>query len=120
MISPVEARVCCQRLRRYRGFTTLVYHTGRVPSVLVNDTAPSFQTRRLKKLATLFGVDSRFAVANSPSTNATVGCVMKEILRVLKAILVEYRSTVTHWEHFVPMVQWALNSSYLARLGCSS
>ena len=44
---------------------------------------------------------------------------MKEIMRVLKALLVEYCWALTDWEHFAPMVQWALNSSYRAHLGCS-
>lgn len=90
-----------------------------VPSVLVSDTATHFKNHLLAKLTTLLGVDHRFAVANSPWSNGTVENVMKEVLRVLKALLVEYRSAVTDWEHFVPMVQWALNSSYRARLGGS-
>ena len=64
-------------------------------------------------------MDHRFAVANSPWTNGAVENVMKEVLRVLKALLIEYRSSVTDWEHFVPMVEWALNCSYRARLGGS-
>ena len=64
-------------------------------------------------------MDLRFAAANSPWTNGTAENVMKAILRVLKALLIEYRCAVTDWEHVVPMVQWALSSSYRARLGCS-
>ncbi|CAN0274200.1 unnamed protein product, partial [Scytosiphon promiscuus] len=90
-----------------------------VPSVLVSDTATHFKNHLLAKFTTLLGVDHRFTVANSPWTNGTVENVMKEVLRVLKALLVEYRSAVTDWEHFVPMVQWALNSSYRARVGSS-
>ncbi|CAN0277268.1 unnamed protein product, partial [Scytosiphon promiscuus] len=45
--------------------------------------------------------------------------MMKEVQRILKALLVEYRSATNDWEKFVPMVQWALNSSHRQRLGCS-
>ncbi|CAM9136518.1 unnamed protein product, partial [Laminaria digitata] len=90
-----------------------------VPSVLVSDTATHYKNQLLAKVTTLVGVDRRFAVANSPWTNGTVENVIKEVVRLLKALLVEYRSAVTRWEHFRPMVQWALNSSYRVRLGGS-
>ena len=43
---------------------------------------------------------------------------MKEVQRVLQALLVEYRCAVNDWEKFVRIVQWALNSSHRQRLGC--
>ena len=92
-----------------------------VPSlvVLVSDTAARFKDHLLAMFTTLLGVGQRFVLANSPWTNRTVANVMKGGLRVVKALLDEYRTVVTDWEHFAPMVQWASNSSYRARLGCS-
>ena len=71
----------------------------------MSDTDTHFKNHLLAKLTTLLGVDHRFAVAKSPWMNGTVGNVKREILRVLKSLLIEYRSVVTDWEHFVPMVQ---------------
>ena len=93
--------------------------TLRISFVLVCDPATYFKNHLLAKLTSLLGMDHRFAVANSLWIKGTVKKVMMEFLRVLKALLVEYRSAVTDWDHFVPMVHWALNSSYRACLGCS-
>ena len=77
-----------------------------VPSVLVSGTASHFQSQLLRKLAYGLGVNHQFTVANSPWTDGTVESMMKEVQRVLKALLVEYRCAVNDWEKFVPMVQW--------------
>ena len=90
-----------------------------VPSVLVSDTATHYDNHLLAKLTTRLGMDHHFAVTSSPWINDTVQNVTKEVLNVSKALLIEYRSAVTDWEHFVSMVQWTLNSSYRARLGGS-
>lgn len=73
------------------------------------------------KLTSLVGVDHRFAAANSPRTNGSVENAMKKVLRmrVESRVLVEDISAVTDWGHFVPMVQWAVDSSYRTRLRCS-
>ena len=80
-----------------------------VPSVLVSDTASHSKNKVLRKLADGLGVNHPFSVANFPWTNGTVESMMKEVQRILKALLVEYRCAVNEWEKFVPMVQWALN-----------
>ncbi|CAN0593496.1 unnamed protein product, partial [Laminaria digitata] len=90
-----------------------------VPSVLVSDTASHFKNQLLRKLADGLGVNPQFSVANSPWTNGTVESMMKEVQRILKALLVEYRCAINEWEKNLPMVQWALNSSHRQRLGCS-
>ena len=90
-----------------------------VPSVFVSDTASHFKNQLLRKLADGLGINHQFTVANSPWTNGTVESMMKEVKRMLKALLVEYRCAIHEWEKFVPMVQWALNSSHRQRLGCS-
>ena len=66
-----------------------------VPSVLVSDTASHFKNKVLRKLADGLGVNHQFSVSNSPWTNGTVGSMMKEVQRVLKALLVEYRCAVS-------------------------
>lgn len=66
-----------------------------VPSVLVSETATHFKRHLLAKITTVLDVDRRFSAANSSWTNGTVENVMKETLRMLKALLVEYRIAVT-------------------------
>ena len=93
-----------------------------IPSLVVHvsDTATQFENHLLAMFTTLLvGLGQRFVLANSPWTNRTVANDMKGGLRMVKALLVEYRSAATDWDLFVLMVEWALNSSYRARLGCS-
>lgn len=90
-----------------------------VLSIFVSDTASYFKNGTLAKLTNLLGIDHRYAVANSPWTNGSMESIMKEILRIFKVLLVDYRCSVNDWERFVPMVQWALNSIQRERLECS-
>ena len=89
-----------------------------VPSVLVSDISSHFRNNLVAKHTSL-GVDHVLAVANSPWTNGKVENVIKEVLRVSKALLTEDRGAIIDWGHFLPTVEWALNSSYSARLECS-
>ena len=61
----------------------------------MGDTAIHLKNRLPAKLTTRLGVNHRFAVANSPWTNGAVENILEGNLRVLKALLVEYRSAVT-------------------------
>ena len=79
-----------------------------VPSALVSETATQFKRHLLANITTILHVDHRFSAETSPWTNGTVENVMKAILRMLKALLVEYRIAVTGWEHFVPIARWPL------------
>lgn len=87
--------------------------------MFVSDTAPYFKNKLLDRLGTLLEVNHFLEVASSPWTNVNVENVMKDIKPVLKSLMVEYRSDLTAWVQFVPMTQWALNSSFSERVKCS-
>ena len=78
----------------------------------VSDSAAHFKNRLLMMLGEALGVDHHFAVANSAWTNGTVERFNREIIRTCKALLNENRKPLDHWLNLIPLVQWALNTSY--------
>ncbi|CAM9984949.1 unnamed protein product, partial [Sphacelaria rigidula] len=45
--------------------------------------------------------------------------MVKEVVRALRSILLEQRQEVTKWVDVLPAVQWALNTAYRRRFGCT-
>ena len=82
-----------------------------VPSVWVSDTASHFKNRTTKTLEGELRVEHRFAAVNSPWSNGTCERMMREVVRVLKAILQDERRDIREWVNVVPVVQWALNTA---------
>ena len=89
------------------------------PKTWVSDNATHFKNRVLRKVARQLGITHRFSVANSAWTNGTVERMMREVLRVAKAVLNERRRPLSEWIAVVPSVQWALNASWRPRLKTS-
>lgn len=56
----------------------------------VSNTATHFKNRALRLLAETLRVSHHFAVVNSPWTNGTVECILREIVRTFKTLLKEW------------------------------
>ena len=104
-----------ESLQRWHGAQLLVSHL----SWSVTPASHFFKNQLCRKVADGLGANHQFSVANSPLTKGTLASMMKEIQRILKALLFEYRCAINDWETFAAMVQWALNSSHRERFGCS-
>ncbi|CAN0059863.1 unnamed protein product [Sphacelaria rigidula] len=83
-----------------------------VPRVWVSDTATHFRNVIFARLREALHVDHQFEVAYSPWSNGTYERIVKEVVRVLRSILLKLRRAASEWVDVLPAVQWALNTAY--------
>ena len=88
-----------------------------IPKVWVSDGGAHYINETIKELSERTGTVHHITVAYSPWANGTVESMMSQILRVLCALIAEWRMDMKHWPLLVPIVQGALNQAPSARLG---
>ena len=88
-----------------------------IPKVWVSDGASHYVNTVMNELNERLSVKHHIVVAHSPWANGTVESMMSQILRVLRALLFEWRMQEQDWPLLVPIVQSILNHAPSFRLG---
>lgn len=91
-----------------------------LPRIWVSDGGSHYQNKIMEGLREQLHVQHHITVAYAPWSNGTVESMMKQILRVFRAICSEFRYTFSHWKELVPVVQAALNLAPSQKLGMRS
>jgi hypothetical protein len=88
-----------------------------IAKVWVSDGASHYVNEIVKELSERLSVKHHIVVAYSPWANGTVESMMSQILRVLCALLSEWRMQENDWPLLVPIVQGIMNHAPSSRLG---
>jgi hypothetical protein len=88
-----------------------------IPKVWVSDGASHYVNTVMNEMNEHLSVKHHIVVAHSPWANGTVESMMSQILRVLRALLSEWRMQEQNWPLLVPIVQSILNHAPSLRLG---
>eukprot|EP00171_Calliarthron_tuberculosum_P021340 IDg21340t1 len=83
----------------------------------VSDRGSHFKNELIRILKESLQGHHHFTLAYCPWSNGTVEVVCRELLRALRALLSEFKLSAKRWPSVFPLVQSALNSSILPRLG---
>jgi len=88
---------------------------------IVSDGPSSFKNSLMKTLADTLRLTHHITLSYTPWSNGGVERLMREILKVFRAILSELgpRWTFHRWPELVPQLQYVLNSTDNVSLGCS-
>ncbi|KAE9275910.1 hypothetical protein PF008_g29227 [Phytophthora fragariae] len=82
-----------------------------VPKTWVSDNATHFKNQVLALLSKFMKAKQEFVVAYSPWLNGSVERVNRDVLQVLRAMILEYSLSYQDWVHLIPLVQANLNHS---------
>ena len=82
----------------------------------VSDRGSHFKNTLIDKIRQNLRVHHHFTTAYTPFANGTVERVCRETLRVLRALLSEYRMPIAQWPDVVPVIQSAINNAPVRRL----
>jgi hypothetical protein len=88
-----------------------------MPQTWVSDGGSHYKNETLKELRRRYGALHHITLAYCPWSNGTVESFMSQILKVLRALLSEFRMPEAEWTTLLPMVQGALNSAPSPKLG---
>jgi hypothetical protein len=86
------------------------------PRALRSDQGPQFTAAVVRELLQLMGVDQQFTVAYRPQSNGIVERANGEVLRHLRAIVMD-RRLADCWVDALPLVQRCINSTVHASTG---
>ncbi|GMF22853.1 unnamed protein product [Phytophthora fragariaefolia] len=87
------------------------------PEVLVSDQGPHFQNEMVKMLCSELKVEHAFTPVYSPWVNGTIERGNKDILQVLRALLIEYKLDAREWPYLLPIVQANIKHTLVESLG---
>lgn len=84
---------------------------------LVTDQGSHFTASLMTNLTREMHIRHHFTTAYCPWANGTIERLCKEVLRVVRALLSEWKMPVTQWPSLVGAVQKVINHSPIKRLG---
>lgn len=82
-----------------------------VPKTWISDNATDFKSLVLAQLSKMMKAKQEFVVAFSLWLNGSVERVNRDVLQVLRAMILDYSITYKDWVHLIPLVQANLNHS---------
>jgi transposase InsO family protein len=88
-----------------------------IPQTWVSDRGTHFKNSVIEEMRRRYGAIHHFVLAHCPWANGTVETFMSQILRVLRALLSEFRMEDYQWPKLLPLVMGILNSMPSAKLG---
>ena len=80
-----------------------------MPNVFVSDQGSHFKNLVMEELARLLSVKHQFTVAYCPCSNGTVERLNRELKKVLRVLLSDFKMKYSEWTNVLPMVQCTLN-----------
>jgi hypothetical protein len=98
----------------------ILQHIGRygTPRRIRTDQGPQFVNETMAELTKSIGVEHEMTLAYSKEESAIVERANKEVMRHLKAILLD-KNIVNDWSNSLPLVQRIMNASVHSALGVS-
>ena len=105
----------CESVAAARALLQWVCRYG-MPAEVQSDNGPQYASALIEELLQLLNVSRRYIVPYRPQANGTVERANKEILRHLRAILME-RKTSAQWSLSLPLVQRIINTAYHSAIG---
>lgn len=88
-----------------------------IPSVWVSDNGTHFKNEIIAELSRRLRTKQKFTPAYSPWVNGSIERVNRDILQVVRAMLLAYKLSYKDWVYLVPMIQASLNHTALPSLG---
>lgn len=105
--APVAARCLLQHIGRYGA-----------PAFIRSDQGPQFANQVIAELLKLVGTEHQLTLAYSKQENAIVERANKEVMRHLRAILLD-KNITNDWAICLPLVQRIMNASMHSAIGVS-
>jgi hypothetical protein len=98
----------------------MLNHAGRYgcPDTLLSDRGSQFVNGIITELLTMLQVSHDLTIAYSKEENSIVERANKEVMRHLRAMLME-RNILDEWEQYIPLVQRIINSKVHESTGVS-
>ncbi|KAF1328445.1 hypothetical protein FI667_g6871, partial [Globisporangium splendens] len=90
------------------------------PAIWVSDSGSHFKNELIATLSSRLKAQQQFVPAYSPWINGTVERLNRDVLQVLRALLLEYKLDTKEWFYLLPIVQSSLNHTQLPSLGNKS
>ncbi|OWZ09913.1 hypothetical protein PHMEG_00017317 [Phytophthora megakarya] len=87
-----------------------------MPKLLISDTAAHFKNQLLEELCHKTQMAQRFTLAYWPWINDCIERLNRDILQVLRVMLLEYKVEQAHWADLLPLIQANLNQIPVASL----
>ncbi|POM61981.1 hypothetical protein PHPALM_28920, partial [Phytophthora palmivora] len=81
------------------------------PEFLMSDQGTHFRNHTIELLCSRLKIELRFSPVYSPWLNGTVERLNKDILQVIRALLIEHGLDFHEWSYLLPVVQANLNHS---------
>ncbi|KAF1314579.1 hypothetical protein FI667_g16581, partial [Globisporangium splendens] len=88
-----------------------------MPGMWMSDNGSHFKNQLMEELSQRFRVNHEFVPVYTPWINGTVERVNRDILQVLRVMLLELQYDTRNWFYLLPMIQANLNHSPAASLG---
>ncbi|KAG3109168.1 hypothetical protein PI125_g11190 [Phytophthora idaei] len=88
-----------------------------IPEMWVSDNESHFKYQVMEWLAERLGASHQFVPVYTPWINGTVKRVNRDILQVLRVMLLESRLDTRNWVHLLPIIQANLNHTPVYSLG---
>ncbi|KAF1323287.1 hypothetical protein FI667_g4734, partial [Globisporangium splendens] len=86
------------------------------PETLISDQGTHFRNAAIAMLCARLKVQQRFTPVYSPWLNGTVERLNRDVLQVLRVLLLEYKLDHHEWPYLLPVVQGNLNQTPVASL----
>ncbi|KAE9351267.1 hypothetical protein PF008_g6023 [Phytophthora fragariae] len=87
-----------------------------MPQLLISDAATHFKNQLLEELCHKTQMTQSFTLAYCPWINGSVERLNRDILQVLRVMLLEYKVEQDNWTALLPLIQANLNHSPVASL----
>ncbi|OWZ09958.1 hypothetical protein PHMEG_00017261 [Phytophthora megakarya] len=87
------------------------------PPVWVSDNGSHFKNEVVAELSRRLKSHQIFTIAYSPWINGSVERVNRDVLQVLRAMILDYKISTKDWVYLVPLVQSSINHTAVPSLG---
>ncbi|TYZ69491.1 hypothetical protein PybrP1_001835 [[Pythium] brassicae (nom. inval.)] len=87
------------------------------PTVWVSDNGAHFKNAVMQELSVKLKARQEFVPAYTPWKNGTVERLNRDVLQVIRALLLEFKLDTKEWPFLLPLVQFNLNHTQVASLG---
>ncbi|KAG3105948.1 hypothetical protein PI124_g11891 [Phytophthora idaei] len=88
-----------------------------IPPVWVSDNGSHFKNEEIAELSRRLRTKQTFTPVYSPWVNGSIEWVNRDILQVVRAMLLVYKLSYKDWVYLVSMIQASLNYTALPSLG---
>ncbi|KAF1335539.1 hypothetical protein FI667_g1302, partial [Globisporangium splendens] len=92
------------------------YSNFGLAKIWISDCGTHFKNKVIRELCTRLKAKQDFVLAYCPWRSGTVERVNRDIIQVLKVLILEYKINRRDWPYLLPLVQASLNHSQVASL----